>query len=541
MYDGRGFRGQVAPEVNHHEMEAVPMLMRRALMTVTALFVALTLAAEPAQAQKKTLVIALNQDPDILDPSPSRTYVGRIIFSQMCEKLYEIDENLRIFPQLAADMPTFADGGKTVTIKLRPGVKFNDGTPMNAESVRYSLDRHLNMKGSNRRSELESVNSIEVVDPLTVRLKLKAPFSPLVAILADRSGMPVSPTAANKLGDKFGTAPVCVGPWQFVERVPQDRIVLEKSPHYFDKSAAKFDRLIFRIIPDDNVRLANLRSGDIDIMHQVGPSDAANLRKDGKLEVSSVTGIGYNGITVNLRNKNGKPPKPPGDLGTPLANDPRVREALDLSIDREALNKVAWDGQNTPGCTPISPVSPFADKTRKCPTRDVAKAKKLLADAGQAGGYSFEMVIINDPQARRVGEVLQGMVKEAGFNVSLKPSEFASALNDNDAGKDQAFAIGWSGRVDPDANIFQFHTCGATLNTTQACDEGVDVILNRAREVSDVAQRTSLYRQAIDKFAARRNIIYLYHANYIVAYPKSFKGYKAVPDGLVRIKGTSWQ
>ena len=420
-------------------------------------------------------------------------------------------------------------------------VKTSAGTPLDAEAVKFSLDRHRTLKGSNRASELAPVEAVEVVDPLTVRLRLKAPYSPLLAQLTDRAGMPLSPAAVKKLGDNFGTAPVCVGPWQFAERVAQDRIVVEKSPHYLDPSHAKFDKVIFRIIPDDNVRLANLRSGDIDIMHQVGPSDAANLRKDGKLEVSSVTGIGYNGITVNLRNKNGKPPKPPGDLGTPLANDPRVREALDLSIDREALNKVAWDGQNTPGCTPISPVSPFADKTRKCPTRDVAKAKKLLADAGQAGGYSFEMVIINDPQARRVGEVLQGMVKEAGFNVSLKPSEFASALNDNDAGKDQAFAIGWSGRVDPDANIFQFHTCGATLNTTQACDEGVDVILNRAREVSDVAQRTSLYRQAIDKFAARRNIIYLYHANYIVAYPKSFKGYKAVPDGLVRIKGTSWQ
>src|SRR5438105_4067889 len=196
-------------------MEAAPMLRRLALTTITALLalpLALGLVAEPAQAQKKTLVVALNQDPDILDPSPSRTYVGRIIFAQMCEKLYEIDENLRIFPQLAADMPTIGDGGKTVTIKLRPGVKFNDGTPMNAESVRYSLDRHLNMKGSNRRSELESVNSIDVVDPLTVRLRLKTPFSPLVAILADRSGMPVSPTAANKLGDKFGTAPVCVRP-----------------------------------------------------------------------------------------------------------------------------------------------------------------------------------------------------------------------------------------------------------------------------------------------------------------------------------------
>jgi peptide/nickel transport system substrate-binding protein len=152
------------------------------------------------------------------------------------------------------------------------------------------------------------------------------------------------------------------------------------------------------------------------------------------------------------------------------------------------------------------------------------------------------MTIINDPQARRVGEVIQGMAKEAGFNISLKPSEFASALNDNDAGKDQAFAIGWSGRVDPDANIFQFQTCGATLNTTQSCDEGVDAILNRAREVSDLTQRTSLYRQAIDKFAfARRNILYLYHLNYIVSYAKNIKGYKAVPDGLIRIKGVSWQ
>src|SRR5215813_7359468 len=487
-------------------MEAVFMHTRRLLFAIATLCLGLVLAAEPALAQKKTLVVALNQDPDILDPTLARTYVGRIIFEQMCEKLYEIDENLRIYPQLAADLPTVSDGGKVVTIKLRPNVKFNDGTPMNAEAVRYSLDRHLNMKGSNRRSELESVNSIDVVDGLTVRLRLKVPFSPLVAILADRAGMPVSPAVATKLGDKFGTAPVCVGPWQFVERVSQDRIVVERSPQYFDKSVAKFDRIIFRIIPDDNVRLANLRSGDIDMMQRVGPTDAANLRKEGKYEVSSVTGIGYDGVTINLRNKNGKPPAAPGDLGTPLANDPRVREALDLSIDRVALNQVAWDGQYTPGCTPISPVSPFADKSQKCPTRDVA------------------------------------MAKETGFNISLKPSEFASALNEADAGKYQAFLIGWSGRVDPDANIFQFQTCGASLNDSQACDEGLDAILNRAREVSDVPQRISLYRQAIDKSAfSRRNNLYLYHLNYIVSYPKNLKGYKAVPDGLIRLKGVSWQ
>ncbi|HEV8674404.1 MAG TPA: ABC transporter substrate-binding protein [Methylomirabilota bacterium] len=513
---------------------------RKGLGLALAVGLALGLTAGPAAAQKKTLVVALNQDPDILDPTLARTYVGRIIFEHMCEKLFEIDEKLNIYPQLAAEMPRFSDGGRTVTIRLRSGVKFNDGTPMTAEAVKFSLDRHREMKGSNRRSELDHVDAIDVADPSTVRLRLKAPFSPIVAILADRAGMPVSPTQARKLDDKFGTAPVCVGPWTVAERVAQDRIVLERSSHYFDPKVAAFDKLIFRIITDDNVRLANLRSGDIDFMHLVTPTHAASLRAEKKFEVASVTGLGYSGITINLRNKTGKD-QPPGDLGTPLANDPRVREAFELAIDREALNQVVWEGQYTPGCTPISPVSPFYDKARKCPGRDVPRAKKLLADAGLAGGYAFELTVQNQPPERRVGEVLQGMAKEVGFNISIRPSEFASALTDDDNGKLQAFQVGWSGRVDPDANIHQFHTCRGSLNTSLACDETIDSLLNKAREVSDNKERAELYRQAIEKFAARRNILYLYHLNYIVAYPKNLKGYKAVPDGLIRIKGVSWQ
>src|SRR5882724_606186 len=510
----------------------------RWLWLVVGALVVLSLA-DVAHAQKKTLVVALFQDPDLLDPTLARTYVGRIVFSQICEKLYEIDESLRIHPQLALDMPAITDGGRVVTIKLRPGVKFNDGTPMDAESVKFSLDRHRTLKGSNRASELAPVEAVEVVDPRTVRLRLKAPFSPLLAQLTDRAGMPVSPTAVNKLGNKFGTAPVCVGPWQFVERVAQDRIVVEKSAHYFDPGQAKFDKIVFRIIPDDNVRLANLRSGDIDVLHMVRPSDATAIKREGRFELSNVTGLGYQGITINLHNKTGKQ-NPPGDLGTPLANDPRVREALELSIDREALNQVVWDGLYTPGCTPIPPISVFFDKTRKCPGRDVARAKKLLADAGLAGGYAFELTVINNPGERRVGEVIQQMARDAGFNISLRPQEFASALKDDDDGKLQSFQIGWSGRVDPDGNIHMNQTCKGSLNATLACDEKIDALLNRAREISDVDQRRALYREAIDLFTARRNIIYIYHPNYIVAFPKNLKGYKAVPDGLIRIKGTSW-
>lgn len=287
------------------------------------------------------------------------------------------------------------------------------------------------------------------------------------------------------------------------------------------------------------MRLANLRSGDIDVMHQVAPTDASAIKKEGRFELSNVTGLGYQGLNINLHNKTGKQ-NPPADLGTPLANDPRVREALELSIDREALNQVAWDGLFTPGCTPIPPVSVYFDKTRKCPTRDVAKAKKLLADAGLPNGYSFELTVVNNPRERRVAEVIQQMAREAGFNISLRPQEFASALKDDDDGKLPAFLIGWSGRVDPDGNIHQNQTCKGSLNATLACDERIDALLNKAREVSDVDQRRALYREAIDLFTARRNIIYIYHPNYIVAFPKNLKGYKGVPDGLIRVKGTSW-
>jgi len=182
----------------------------------------------------------------------------------------------------------------------------------------------------------------------------------------------------------------------------------------------------------------------------------------------------------------------------------------------------------------------FFDKTRKCATRDVARAKKLLADAGHPNGYAFDLTVVNDPQQRRVAEVIQGMAREAGFSINLRPQEFASALKDDDDGKLQAFLIGWSGRVDPDGNIHQGQACGGSLNATLACDEKVDALLNKAREVVDPNQRRALYREAIDLITTRRNIIYIYHRNYIVAFPKNFKNYKSVPDGLIRIKNTSW-
>src|SRR6195256_4076076 len=193
-------------------METSPMKILRLAATAAAMLLSLQAGV---QAQT-SLRIGLAEDPDILDPSMARTYVGRIVFAAFCDKLFDIDEKLNIVPQLALSHETSADG-KEMTIKLRPSVKFHDGEPLDAEAAKFSIERHMTLPTSFRKSELASVDHVEVVDPLTIKLVLKTPYSPLIAQLTDRSGMMVSPKAAREAGDKFGQHPVCAGPYKFVE------------------------------------------------------------------------------------------------------------------------------------------------------------------------------------------------------------------------------------------------------------------------------------------------------------------------------------
>src|SRR6266404_4797789 len=221
-------------------METSLMKILRLAMFAAALLLSLQ-AGVHAQT---TLRIGLAEDPDILDPTMARTYVGRFVFASFCDKLFDIDEKLNIVPQLALSHE-ISDDGQEVTIKLRPGVKFHDGEPFDAEAAKFSLERHLNMQGSFRKPELATVDHVEAVDPLTVKLVLKTPFSPLIAQLTDRAGMMISPKAAKEAGEKFGLHPVCAGPYKFVERVQQDRIVFEKFADYWDKGNIHIDRIVY--------------------------------------------------------------------------------------------------------------------------------------------------------------------------------------------------------------------------------------------------------------------------------------------------------
>src|SRR5258705_10257198 len=160
----------------------------------------------------QTLRFGLAEDPDVLDPTLARTFVGRVVFAALCDKLFDIDEKLNIVPQLATSYEWSADS-KALTIKLRPGVTFHDGEKFDAAAAKFTIERHKTMAGSNRRGELEPVAAVEGVDPPTVKLHLSAPFAPLLTQLPDRAGMMVSPKAALAAGDKFSAKPVCAGPF----------------------------------------------------------------------------------------------------------------------------------------------------------------------------------------------------------------------------------------------------------------------------------------------------------------------------------------
>src|SRR3954463_2377767 len=189
--------------------------MRKLLMIGLALLVSAAFAAASAQSTK-TLRIGLADDADLLDPTMPPTYFGRIVFASLCDKLVDISPELDIVPQLATEWQ-WTDGNKGLVMKLRQGVTFHDGEKFDAAAVKFNIERHLNLPGSNRKTEISAVKAVEIVDDHTVKLVLSAPFAPLLAQLSDRAGMMISPKAAQAAGDKFASNPVCSGPFKFVE------------------------------------------------------------------------------------------------------------------------------------------------------------------------------------------------------------------------------------------------------------------------------------------------------------------------------------
>ena len=374
--------------------------------------------ARRVQAQT-TLRIGLAEDPDILDPTLARTYVGRIVFAAFCDKLFDIDEKLNIVPQLALSHETSADG-KEVTIKLRPGVKFQDGEPFDAEAAKFSLERHLTMQGSFRKPELAALDHVDVVDPLTIKLVLKAPFSPLIAQLTDRAGMMVSPKAAKEAGDKFGLHPVCAGPYKFVERVQQDRIVVEKFADYWNKDNV-YHRP--RRVPAD--RRCHGAAGQSEIRRPRPDRAGAGDRHQGRAGRPEAQAVDR--ARARLSGHHASTSATTRPRGRSASRQRCARRSIS-AIDRDALNQVVFNGEFTPGNQWVSPEHPYYQKAFPVRKRDVAKAKALLKEAGVTLPVSVDFMVPKGAETEAVAQVIQSMAAEAGFDMKIRVTEFATSL-----------------------------------------------------------------------------------------------------------------
>ena len=485
------------------------------------------LAAVTATASAQTLRIALRQDLDVLDPTLATTYVGRIVFAGLCDKLFDIDEHLNIVPQLATGYE-WADE-KTLVLHLRPNVKFQDGEAMDAAAVKFTLEHYLTTQGSYRRSEISSIDHIDVVDPLTVRIVLKQPSGAFLAQLTDRSGMILPPKAVEQEGKDFSQHPVCSGPFKFVERVPQDHVTLERFPGYWNAKSIHFDKVIYQVLVDSSVRLANLKAGTVDLAEYVAPTDAAAVKADPKLRLVVSDSLGYFGITNNLAN---------GPLAdNPYGKNALVRQALDLAIDRKALVNVVFSNMYAPSVQPVPTSSPFYDPDLKVPARNIEKAKALLKQAGVKLPVKLELLAFNDPDILQAAEVIQSMASEAGFDVHIQAMEFASSLQAAHQGQFQAYMIGWSGRPDIDGNTYQFLHSKQGNNDGHYADPIVDKLLDQGRNTVDLAKRKPIYAAMMQQERKDLPITYLWTPSNIVGMSAKLQGFRAVPDGMIRLQG----
>lgn len=507
--------------------------MRKILLSsALALGALFAFAAPPASAQPAAshLRIGLAEDPDLLDPTLGSSFVGRIVYAAMCDKLFDLDEKLNIMPQLASghryESPT------SLVITLRPGVTFHDGEKFDAEAAKYKLTRDLTLKGSMRAGEINAIQSIDIIDPLTIRLTLKQPASQLLAQLTDRAGIMISPKAAEAAGDKFGLNPVCAGGYAFDSRVAQDRIVLKRFPGHYDAKNFHFDRVTYLPIPNSSVRLANLQAGSLDISF-VAPTDVPTVRKDARLALTVWDALGYVGINFNIAN---------GPAATTITGkNALVRQAFELAIDRQALIDVVFAGMFSPTAQANPQSSPFYVPAIQARARDIARAKALLAQAGITGRVPVELTVTNSQEAQQAAEVIQSMTAEAGFDVKPKVMEFASSLQAGYKGEFQAYMIGWSGRADADGNMWpQMHSKGA-FNYGKHHNPAMDALLDEARVATAVSDRRAIYAKVWEIQRQDLPLIYLYSTKNIVGTQKAVQGLSLVPDGLLRLKGTRFQ
>jgi peptide/nickel transport system substrate-binding protein len=424
-----------------------------------------------------TATIALESELRTLDPMDSSLLVEREVFYNIYDALFTIDPSLKI----KAGLVKVWDVSDPLNYKftLESGVKYQDGTAFNGQSVKANIERYKTGATSKRKSDLASVKSVEVTDDTHVIFHLSKPNATLLATLVDRAGMMLSMDAVTKGGQNFSLSPTGAGtgPFQFVEWKRNDHLTLKKSTTYWKSGLPYLDGITYRAIPDVNAILSALKTGDIDIARVIGAKDVASIKADSNFVYNSVPAIGFNGFELNA--------------GAPPFNDPAKRQAVATAIDRYSILKNINFNIGVIGYGPIPPSSWAFDSTEKIYDKaDPAKAKSI------ATGFTFSYKTTSDPVNQQLAQLLQSELAQAGITMNIQTEEFAAYQQECQAHKFEACGVNWSGRIDPDGNMYAWWHTGGDFNDSQYSNSQVDAWLDDARTNADQAKRKQDYINA---------------------------------------------
>jgi peptide/nickel transport system substrate-binding protein len=330
------------------------------------------------------------------------------------------------------------------------------------------------------------------------------------------------------MAERIGENPVCSGPFRLTRRIAQDRIEMERFAGHWNAAAIHADRLVFQPIPDNSVRLLNLRSGQLDLIERVAPSDLPAAQRDRRIRVVAGPSIAYETISFNV----GAGPA----AQRPLGSDPRVRKAFELSIDRAVINQVAMEGAFVPNNQPEAPGTPFHFADLAAPVRDPARARALLRAAGH-DRVAFTLKVPNQPLESQIAQIIQAMAAEGGFDIRIETLEASTMVAATQRGDYEAAMAIWSGRPDPDGNISFWLASDGFLNWGKYANPRLDDLFARARAVTATPARQALYREAAGIWMADRPHLMLFHYRWFWAMRAEMEGFQPSPDGIIRFAG----
>jgi peptide/nickel transport system substrate-binding protein len=514
-------------------------ITRRGLLCETAGLAAIGLAglslagAQSASAAPKrggTLKAAFSADPAGFDPVRGPSGMSHVVIEQVYSTLMALDPDAKPYPELAESYEMASDGLQ-YTFKLRPGVKFHNGDDLTAEDVKFTFDRlRAKDSGYSYGAQVETIDGVDVVDPLTIRFRLTKSTGPFLVYMAF-PGSSIVPKKLVESGHDLNAQPIGAGPFKFVSYEPRSAIKFERNPNYFQPGKPYFDAMEFRIISDVTALTSAVMSGEVNFSNEIPPKDWANVQTNADLKTLSLEGSRFYWL---LPNNNSKP-----------MDNPKVRQAIAFALDRKALVTGAFFGQATPILGGVIPQWNWAyaglNYFKQGP--DVAKAKTLLAEAGVPNGFETSMTIASSfPAMVAMAPIIQANLAAVGIKAKIGTMEIPRYWDEVwGPSKFDITTMYWvSPLADPDDFVTNNYKCGMAINVQKSCSKEMDAILEEAKAGSTLEIRKAAYRKQQELSLEEMDIAPLVNAWLLMAYSNKLQGFTPLRTGFLKTLKDSW-